>query len=100
MSKEVKLTLHCDDSVALTAVGFMYAGDPPADDPKSGGVSIRDTRYVVYDLDPGDYNWRFKVQNGSGGFTLKAIGEDEDVLKSTDYKTDDGVVHLLFKFTV
>jgi hypothetical protein len=101
MAKRIKLKLN-SDSYHLSAVGYLYSAPAPATDPP--GVrpfSIRNTVFPEFDLEPGEYVFRFWVKNGEGRFDVVAF--DPQGNRSTRARFDtaqQGFEELTFPFTV
>ncbi|MGK4001356.1 hypothetical protein WMF31_01935 [Sorangium sp. So ce1036] len=98
--KRIKLKLHSDE-YHLSAVGFLFEGAAPEEDP--AGVkpfSIRNTVFPEFDLEPGDYVFRFRVRNGSGKFQILALDPKTNQSTRADFDTANGAEGLTFKFTV
>lgn len=98
--KRIKLTLRSDE-YHLSAVGYLFRAPAPEVDP--AGVkpfSIRNTVFPEFDLEPGNYVFRFRVRNGSGRFKLSAIDTARDQSTSAEYDTSNGFEGLTFNFTV
>src|SRR5262245_29980088 len=100
MTKRIKLKLHSDE-YHLSAVGYLYElPAPPSDPPGCRPFSIRNTVFPEFDLDPGEYIFRFRVRNGSGRFQVFAFDPQANRSVRAEYDTDNGFERLEFKFTV
>lgn len=98
--KRIKLELNSDD-YHISAVGYLFEVPAPAADP--AGVrpfSIRNTVFPEFDLEPGQYVFRFRVRNGSGKFQLSAIDTRSNQTTKIDYDTQNGFEGLTFAFAV
>ncbi|WP_437763709.1 hypothetical protein WMF27_39475 [Sorangium sp. So ce281] len=98
--KRIKLKLHSDE-YHLSAVGYLFEDPAPTADP--AGVrpfSIRNTVFSEFDLDPGNYVFRFRVRNGIGKFQIFAFDPKTNQSTRADYDTSSGADCLTFRFTV
>ncbi|WP_437305497.1 hypothetical protein [Sorangium sp. So ce388] len=98
--KRIKLKLHSDE-YHLSAVGYLF--EDPAPDADPAGVrpfSIRNTVFPEFDLEPGNYVFRFRVRNGSGKFQIFAFDPKTNQSIRAEYDTSSGAECLTFKFTV
>jgi hypothetical protein len=98
--KRIKLKLHSDE-YHLSAVGFLFETPAPEKDP--AGVrpfSIRNTVFPEFDLEPGNYIFRFRVKNGSGKFQVFAFDPKKNQSTRAEYDTSSGFEGLTFNFTV
>ncbi|WP_437546455.1 hypothetical protein WME95_42980 [Sorangium sp. So ce327] len=98
--KRIKLKLHSDE-YHLSAVGYLFEDPEPTADP--AGVrpfSIRNTVFPEFDLDPGNYVFRFRVRNGSGKFQIFAFDPKTNQSTRAEYDTSSGADCLTFRFTV
>jgi hypothetical protein len=98
--KRIKLKLN-SDAYHLSAVGYLYEAPAPARDPTGmRAFSIRNTVYPEFDLDPGDYVFRFRVRNGEGKFEVVAYDTRSSRSTKAGFDTADGFEELTFPFTV
>jgi hypothetical protein len=98
--KRIKLKLNSDE-YHLSAVGYLYEAPAPATDPQGlKALSIRNTVFPEFDLEPGDYVFRFRVRNGSGKFQLVAFDPRSNQSSSASYDTASGAEALSFAFKV
>jgi hypothetical protein len=100
MVKRIKLKLN-SDAYHLSAVGYLYeAPAPSADPPGVRPFSIRNTVFPEFELEPGDYIFRFRVRNGEGRFKVVAYDTRSNRSTKAAYDTADGFEGLTFHFTV
>jgi hypothetical protein len=98
--KRIKLKLHSEE-YHLCAVGFLFEAPAPNQDP--AGVkpfSIRNTVFPEFELDQGDYVFRFRVKNGNGKFQIFAFDSKANRSTRAEYDTANGFEGLTFSFTV
>lgn len=100
MSRPVYVKLK-SDAPFLTAIGHLFAAPAPPQMPNTTPVAIRNTVGAEFVLLPGKYEFRFKVKNGEGAFTLKAAKTNNDSDTEQEFDTGkSGFENLSFEFEV
>ena len=77
MARQVKLRLT-SDGANLNSVGDIYrAPVMPGMHPVVTDVFARNTRASLFQINPGDYEYRYYVQDGTGSYTISVCYDNE-----------------------